>query len=188
MAARILVTGPPGVGKTTVVRRVVEQLGLVAGGFWTEEIRERGLRVGFRVTDLRTGREGVLAQVDYKGAPRVGKYGVDVECFDRIGVAALREAMEREGCIVVDEIGKMELCSKAFPEAVVRALDSDHPVLGTLPVHEHPFVIALRQRQDIRVVRVAVGNRDRLPHSIAALLSAGPGSMDSRDAHGPQWL
>ena len=92
MATNILVEGRPGGGKTTLIRKVVA-LGIpLAGGFLTEEIRQSGRRVGFRVEDIHSGGGGILAHVDRKGRPRVGKYGVDVASFDRIGVNALREA------------------------------------------------------------------------------------------------
>ena len=178
MAAKILLSGRPGGGKTSVVRRTVERLSVVAGGFWTEEIRRQGTRIGFRVTDIRTGREGILAHVDYRGAPRVGKYGVDVPAFERIGVKALREAMRCDGCVVIDEIGKMELCSEAFAEVAAEVLDSDQPVLGTVPVYGHPFLNALRRRRDVRFFDVTAANRDGLPQQIAALLNAADNSAN----------
>ena len=170
MAAKILVTGRPGSGKTTALRNAAACLGSIAGGFSTEEIRVQGRRVGFRVTDLHTREEGVLAHVDYKGAPRVGKYGVDVAAFDRIAVTALRKALRRDGCIVVDEVGKMELCSRAFREVVTVVLDSDHPVLGTVAISAHPFLSALRRRKDITLVELTATNRDELPQRLLELL------------------
>ena len=172
MAAKILVTGRPGSGKTTVIRRAVSGLDAVAGGFCTEEIRVRGRRTGFRVKDIHTRQEGVLAHVDQEGGPRVGKYGVDLAAFDRVGVTALHEALRREGCIVIDEIGKMELCSQAFREVVTEVLDSDHPVLGTVAVSGHPFLSALRRRSDLTFVEVTPANRDELPQRLLELLGA----------------
>ena len=101
--AKILITGRPGIGKTTVIQKVLERMKPMAGGFFTEEIRKRGNRLGFRVRDIHTGKEGILAHVEHRGGPRVGKYGVDIDSFEEIGVAALVEAMGREGCVVIDE-------------------------------------------------------------------------------------
>jgi nucleoside-triphosphatase len=170
LAKKILITGRPGVGKTTVIRRVVAGGVRLAGGFVTEEIRRGGRRLGFRVEDLHSGADGILAHVDRKGRPRVGKYGVDVASFDRVGVQALREAMGRQGCVIIDEIGKMELCSQAFAEAAAAAMDADHPVLGTIPIHRHPFLDELRQRKDVTLVEVTFTNRDALPARLAAML------------------
>ena len=122
------------------------------------------------VQDIHSGQEGVLSHVKRKGRPRVGKYGVDVASFDRIGVNALRQAMDRQGCLVIDEIGKMELYSKAFQDAVTAALDCDLPVLGTIPIHRHSFLDALRERKDVTIVEVTVSNRDALPARLAEML------------------
>ena len=173
LATKVLITGRPGVGKTTVIQKVLSAVGSVAGGFLTEEIRQRGHRVGFRVRDLHDGAEGILAHVDRKRATRVGKYGVDVTSFERVGVKALREALRRRGAVIVDEIGKMELCSMAFRETVMEVMESDHPVLGTIPFHRHPFLSRLRQRDDIVLVELTMSNRAALPQRLVALLHHG---------------
>ena len=90
--------------------------------------------------------------------------------FDRVGVKALRDAMHRPGCVVVDEIGKMELCSRAFKEVVAAIMDSDRPVLGTIPIHKHPFLDGLRKRDDVTVIEITRSNRDVLPARITDLL------------------
>jgi nucleoside-triphosphatase len=169
---KILLTGRPGIGKTTVVLKVASLLKSVAGGFYTEEIREAGRRLGFRVRDVRTGKEGILSQVNFPGPHRVGKYGVDVASFERIGVAALKEALGRKGCILVDEIGKMELCSARFQEAMKLAMDSPNPFLATIPLFSHPFLDGLKNRPDATLIHVTSANRDALPKDLAVRLSA----------------
>ena len=167
---KILITGRPGSGKTTIIQNLVAPVTPVAGGFLTEEIREGGRRVGFGVRDIHSGSEGILAHVAHRGGPRVGKYGVDVASFERIGVGALREAMSREGCVFIDEIGKMELCSSAFREVVSEVMDSARPVVATVPLFQHPFLDSLRGRKDVRLVEVTKSNRDELAECLVALL------------------
>jgi len=169
---KLLLTGPPGVGKTTVILRTVERIS-TAGGFYTEEIRESGRRVGFGVRDLATGEQGVLAHVHIAGPHRVGKYGVDVETFERVGVAALERALEASGCIVVDEIGKMELCSARFREVVQRVLAAPQPLLATVPAYHLPFTDALKRRPDVEVIQVTRANRKTLPDLLVARLEGG---------------
>lgn len=172
MKPKILIIGRPGVGKTTVVQKLLAQAGPVAGGFFTEEILLRGRRLGFGVRDIHTGAEGVLSHVDTPAGPRVGKYRVDVGSFERIGVNALHEALGRTGVVVIDEVGKMELFSKAFQDAVSEVMDSDHPMLATIPVHRHPFLEALRQRSDVTLIELTTSNRDELPQRLAAMLGS----------------
>lgn len=157
----VLVTGRPGVGKTTLLRRVLSGLDVEAGGFYTSEIRAGDKRVGFSIVSL-SGERGVLAHVDHRGPYRVGRYGVNRDDLERIGVAALDRAVRESELIVMDEIGRMELCSPSFQEAVLRALDSARPVLGTIQQRRNAFLDAVRARADVEIVEVTEANRDGL--------------------------
>jgi nucleoside-triphosphatase len=124
------------------------------------------------VRDVRTGKEGILSRVNFRSSHRVGKYGVDVKSFERIGVAALEEALDRKGCILANEIGRMELCSALFQAVVKRTMDSPNPFLGTIPLFSHAFLDALRKRKDVKLIHVTPANRDILPKDLAARLDA----------------
>jgi nucleoside-triphosphatase len=116
--ANILVTGRPGIGKTTLIRSVLHALDLEAGGFYTSEILDDGRRVGFSIDGLH-GESGVLAHVDHESPFRVGKYGVNAEDLERVGVAAIDAALERSRLIVMDEIGRMERRSSRRPSGAL---------------------------------------------------------------------
>jgi nucleoside-triphosphatase len=165
-----LLTGRPGVGKSTCVMRVLELLGRPAGGFVTAEVRERGTRVGFALRTL-DGRQATLAHVNRAGPPRVGKYGVNVAALDRVGVPAIRAAVRRGELVVIDEIGKMELASPAFREAVEEALQSPAPVLGTILAAAHPWADRIKRARGVRLIEVTAANREALPAELAALLT-----------------
>ena len=166
---RILLEGRPGVGKTTVLRRSVERLraaGVSVAGFTTEELREGGRRVGFAVEQVDGGR-GVLAHVHLPGPPRVGRYGVDLASFERIALPSLET---RADVVVVDELGKMELTSPAFREAVTELFDGDRSIVATVHAFRHPITDALKRRGDVELVRVTERNRDALPEELTARL------------------
>ena len=169
---RILLSGRPGVGKTTVVLRVVELVARPVRGFVTEEWREGSSRMGFR---LRTfpGTEVVMAQRGRGEGPRVGRYRVDVEAVEEVGVAELRQALSEEALVVVDEIGKMELLCPAFRRAVEELLESDLDVLATVTRSPLPFVRKLLARADVALVEVRRDNRDSLPGELASQLRSG---------------
>lgn len=166
---RILLTGRPGCGKTTAVRRVVEKLGSIAvAGFYTEEVRRRGRRVGFDVVTV-DGRRGPLARAGAPG-PRVGRYGVDLESFEGLGVAVLEEALGAGvDLLVVDEIGKMELLSDRFASLLERLFDrgAKHGVVGTILRGRHPKADWLRGQPGVEIVEVTEANRDALPRRLA---------------------
>jgi nucleoside-triphosphatase len=161
----ILLTSRPGVGKTTVFRRVVEALGASAGGFYTEEVREGGRRTGFDIVTV-DGQRATLSSVRSRSPHRVSKYGVEMESLESVAAPAIHEAVESADLIVIDEIGKMELFSRSFQESVVAALNSGKPVLGTIMTGRHPFADEVRRRPDVDVVEVTDGNRDALPGEI----------------------
>ena len=163
MIANLLISGRPGVGKTTLIQRTLEQLpGVEVGGFYTSEITQNGVRAGFSIKDFK-GKEGLLAHVRLNGSNnRVGKYGVNVKDIDKIAVSAIRGALGKSDVLVIDEIGKMELCSRAFRRAVIQALDSDTPVLGTLQTSGDPFLERIRARPDLQIMAMTERNRDGL--------------------------
>jgi len=155
----ILLTGHPGVGKTTIIRKIIEKLKIPAGGFYTEEIRENDLRMGFAVATL-SGFKGVLAHRNFKSRYKVGQYGVGVYTLNRIGVKEIQGCLMEKKLIVIDEIGKMELLSPQFQAVVEKALDADNPVLGTITLARHPFVQKLAARSDVKIIEVTKENRE----------------------------
>jgi len=168
MRKNILLTGRPGVGKTTVIRRVVEQLGgWKVCGFYTQELRQSGRRIGFQVVTL-DGREARLAEVGLDSPHRVGRYGVDLESFERVALPAL--TIPQADLIVIDEIGKMECFSRAFQQAVQWALDGRLRVLGTIGQGGGPFMRSVRSRGDIQLIEVTRARRTELPGRLVKML------------------
>lgn len=168
MGRTLVLTGRPGVGKTTVIKRIADELDGLAGGFYTEEIRgpdER--REGFRLVTLE-GDQVVMAHKNLRGheRPRVSRYGVNVEAIEQVGVSALRQAMASHLVVIVDEIGKMELLSRAFRRAVTEAVASQSPVLATAMSRPHPWVDELKQNRQVEVWAVTPVNRDRIPERV----------------------
>ena len=170
MPPRLLVEARPGAGKTTAFRRLAELLsasGAPIAGFTTAEVREHGRRVGFEVESL-DGRRALLAGVGLSGPPRVGRYGVDLEAFERIALPALHGPSG--GVVVVDELGKMELASERFRDAVERLLDAPTALAATVHVAQHPFTERLKRRPDVELIRLTAANRDALPGELARRL------------------
>lgn len=163
---RVALTGRPGVGKTTLIERLLEILPPSAGGMLTKEIRKCGRRVGFSVIDVATGEEGILAHLHQRKGPRVGRYTVDLESLERIGIAAIRRAMDEKDLVVIDEIAPMELTSSTFIPTVEAALSSDKALL--ISTHANADApLAHRVRRELTLFRVKLANRDRLLDDVA---------------------
>jgi nucleoside-triphosphatase len=159
IAPKIFLTGDPGCGKTTVLRRVVERLrgSVRMTGFLTEEVREGARRSGFCGITL-DGREFPLARVGGHGPYRIGPYTVSLEELDAIGVPALAPPPGTE-LVVLDEVGKMESFSAAFRDAVLSLLAREVPLLATVAVHGVGF--PKKVRHDPRIVLVRMGRESR---------------------------
>jgi nucleoside-triphosphatase len=162
---KTLITGRPGTGKTTFVRRVLEHLQPVnAVGFFTTEIRSRGKRLGFELRSLK-GERRILAHVDIESAARVGKYGVDTDGFEEF-LAGLDLSGTGVELVVIDEIGKMELLSRRFQNRIVDLLNSDTPLLATIALQGGGLIQGIKERENVFVVEITPHNRDRLLYEI----------------------
>lgn len=163
---KVFVTGRPGVGKTTVLMRCVgalEAMGMRVGGMFSRETRRGGVRVGFEVYDPLTQRRGWLSHVNQPEGPRVGRYRVNIRDLVEVGVWSIDNAIKDADCVVIDEIGPMELCCDAFREAVIRALRARKLLLGVIHWRmRDPLIEAIRSRADVIVYEVSIQNRDRL--------------------------
>jgi nucleoside-triphosphatase len=167
--AKILITGQPGVGKTTFILNVYKKLDLICGGFYTKEIRKMGTRVGFDIFTL-DGKTAPLASVNHKSAYRVSKYGVYVENVDNVAVPAILEAVRTCDLVIIDEIGKMELFSEEFKKAVLTAFNSPKSVLASVKQVEDEFTKKLLSRPDVILFKLTFQNREQTIGEVIKLL------------------
>jgi len=164
------VTGPPGIGKTTAVRRAVDLLrerGLSPGGFYTGELREAGRRVGFFVEDVATGRRGRLAELG-PGEPRVGRYRLVEEGLE-LARRALQTALGEAQVLVIDEVGPMELKDPGLRGAIAAALEAEKPLLGSVHARSQD-PLCRRVREDCQVMVLNRENRERAPAWLAEVV------------------
>jgi nucleoside-triphosphatase len=168
---KVLLAGRPGCGKTTLIKRIVNNLPRRAGGFYTEELRDGGTRAGFKIVTL-DGEEAVFAHVDFKTRSHVGKYGLDLSALERIGVGAVRQAIQARHLVVIDEIGPMEIRSPMFREIVNEALDSQFPVLATIFARRLSYTDAIKSRPDVTLIEVRPDNREDLVSELSDRIQA----------------
>ncbi|MGQ9515177.1 MAG: NTPase [Thermoproteota archaeon] len=164
-----LLTGKPGIGKTTALINIIELLrrsDVDVGGVVSREVRVDGIRKGFEIVDVLTNRVGTLANIAGNG-PRLGKYRVNLKDISSVGVSALKSSMERADVVVIDEIGPMELFSKEFMQSIREVLGCGKPVVGTVHSNlRHPIMEEVNKRPDVDVFEVTYSNREKIPRDV----------------------
>jgi nucleoside-triphosphatase len=162
----VLITGLPGIGKTTAIIRLAEALrDFRPAGFYTSEMREKGVRQGFELISF-DGRRALLSHVTVKAPYRVGRYGVDIKSFEDF-LGALNFAERETRLVVIDEIGKMECYSEKFKKFVEDLLDSGKPVIATIALKGEGFISGVKKRPDVRLFELTQNNRTTLPEELA---------------------
>ena len=185
---KIGITGLPRTGKSAVLAKVLEMLEEerskeitarggdgagtdIIGGMRTEPIMNNSERVGYKVIDIFTGAEAVMAHKEIDSRLRVLGYGIDSEALESVAVPAIEHARDYSEVIVIDEIGKFAVESAGFVEVVRSALEVDKPTL--LALHKksrHPLLQDIRRRDDGRILEVTPVNRALLPYKIHKLM------------------
>ncbi|MFX1286532.1 MAG: NTPase [Promethearchaeota archaeon] len=169
----ILITGRPGIGKTTLIKKIVTEIKRLRPnwhitGFYTSECRQKGRRIGFDIHTL-DGQQGVLARLidtEFKSNFRVGKYSVDVTDLNDIAVPLLYQQAE---LVIIDELGKMELFSPQFREAVEYALDNQSRILATIPYYENIFLTSIKHKSSVQIWELNRSNQKKVFEKIVEL-------------------
>ena len=169
----ILLTGAPGVGKTTIVMDVAQQLkerGMKVGGVVSREVRVNNVRTGFEFIDFATNDRDILASITGNG-PRIGKYFVNLSGC-RFAAERLISALIASEVIICDEIGPMELKSKEFVDAVKNLFNTDKKIIVIMHQKlEHPITDEFRKKSS-SLININLGNRERVIETLLNRLSA----------------
>lgn len=164
----ILLTGYPGIGKSTIIKKVINALSCPKNGIYAEEVCLNGERVGFLVSTL-DGEKAYLAHQNMQSEYQIGSYGVNIETINSLIIPAITP---KDSCvIVIDEIGLMQCCSPIFLPAVAQALDSGKTIFGTISLQNTQPLLEIKNREDVQIIEVTAENRDFLPEMILKHLS-----------------
>jgi nucleoside-triphosphatase len=164
---RIFVRGAPGSGKTTLIKRIVEDIPYRVAGFYTEEVRSGRSRVGFKVVSFDDG-EGILAHLGSKSSHRVGRYGVAIEEFERVALPALEKS---SALLIIDELGRMEFCSARFRQKIFELFARDElQILATIPICRLEPVEALIFDYNPIILELSISNRQAVLDRIRSLI------------------
>ncbi len=158
----LLITGEPACGKTTLIQSILPNLTCPnKTGFFTQEIRRQGKRLGFQTVGLR-GHKALLAHVLIATDKRIGRYGIDIPSFEAFLEKERYDANQQSDLFVIDEIGKMECFSEDFITRTIQMLDSSKPVFGSIALGGHSFISKVRRRKDVQLIGLSTSNRQNL--------------------------
>jgi nucleoside-triphosphatase len=155
----LFIAGLPGVGKTTLIKKLYKRLkDFRPVGFYTEELREGGERKGFELISLE-GDRGLLSHKQIESPYRVGQYRVDVKGFeDFLGSISFLDPLSH--LIIIDEIGKMECLSEQFKKLLKAILDSEKWVIATIALKGTGLITEVKERQDVKLFEITKRNRE----------------------------
>jgi len=165
----ILITGRPGIGKSTICSKLITNLkdhNIVIGGLITPEVRRNNARIGFKLVDLLSGKEEYLAHISHPSSVKVGRYYVNLIALEHIGVAAIMQASVDADVIIIDEIGPMEIKSKIFFETLLNTITNKKSFVIVVHWRLKSLLINLLPKNQFKLYEVTVKNRDKLPSII----------------------
>ncbi|AMM41756.1 cancer-related nucleoside-triphosphatase [Candidatus Desulfofervidus auxilii] len=163
---KILITGPPRIGKTTIIKKITQFLKerkYPLRGFYTEEIKEKGKRLGFKLVTL-DGKEIIFSHVDIESPYKVGKYKVDVLSLENH--LSILIPLCSEEIIIIDEIGKMECFSQKFRKVIWDLFFKPNPILGSISLKGNKFIEKIKHLPQVRLMEVNQENRNILVETI----------------------
>ena len=169
----ILLTALPRMGKSTAIQKIIQMLGSKnCGGFYTEEIRENGERVGFMIKTL-SGKEGLLSHVNIESEYKISRYGVDLETFEKLCLKELKDAINDENIkyIIIDEIGPMQLFSEEYKKLLLDLLTSKKQVIGTIFMNPYDWLDDFKKKEGVNLIEITLENRDLLPLQITEMVT-----------------
>jgi nucleoside-triphosphatase THEP1 len=161
MSKNVFITGIPGVGKTTLVKKLAHDLSmLVIKGFYKEKIIEDDSIRGFRVVSFDY-QEQILAHLFIEGPNKIDGFGVNIEGFEKFILPQIQN-IDIVDLFIFDEIGKMECMSDSFCSGFEKIIESNTPVIATYSHHSAFKFNVLKKRKDTTFLQMTSKNRDNI--------------------------
>lgn len=164
------ITGRPGSGKSKSINYIVNSLskeGYKLGGFLQRNIKENGKMTGYQIIDISTGKTGILASINIKLGPRVGRYRINLSDLASVGVTAIESARKHSDIIICDEIGPMELYSSDFCKSIETIVNSNKPFICSIQSKfKHPIINKIMNLSNSKTINLTRENRNDIKKSL----------------------
>lgn len=166
--ARILLTGEPRVGKSTVIEKIIRKHS-IDSYVLAKEIRKKNERIGFKLITPKEDCQFAYRKV-LPLTPRVGRYWIDVDLINKVCIPAVEKAMAKKNLFVFDEFGAMQMLSRQLKNKVYKLLESNMPLLTTITKADFRWARKIKSYKNIEVIEVTRKNRKSLPRIISIKL------------------
>jgi len=171
LTKNLFIAGTSGVGKTQLIREVTLSRKEHLGGFYTEPMMSGRIRKGFMIRTF-DGQDRMLAAKGLKSPHQLGKYGVDLNALENVGVPALKLALMSKSVIVIDEIGAMENMSDRFRATLLECLTSTKPILATIRAASQPFSDQVKKFADTQTILLTKSNYSSVKQQVRKWLES----------------
>lgn len=158
MVKNIFIMGEKGIGKSTLINKLIEEINLEISGFKTLPYEIEDQRMGFYL-------KGLVETSDFINNRPISIQDSEISCipitetFETLGVEVLRKSLkDSHPVIVMDELGRLERMAEKFNQEVYKALDSHKMVIGVLQQASIPLLEAIKQREDTLVLTLTRHN------------------------------
>lgn len=152
-----LIIGDKGVGKSTLIKSVLNQLNLPIYGFITKkECKENGKTP---VYIYEAGKEHIKTYenlICYCEDKNLDKTKL---VFDKFADKLL---IPQKSIIVMDEIGFLETKSNKFCNAILNCLEHDIPVIAAVKNKDIPFLNLIKNHNNCKCFYISKENRNNL--------------------------
>lgn len=167
----ILLTGKPGVGKTTALKKFVELYDQPSNWVITSRIPnpsgDGGL--GFIATNSQGQTQTVSHKTDIPSDIVVGRNHVDVKAVEKMFVPILQDILDQpQKLAIIDEIGPIEMASPMFEALLPRVLSPKNDLVAIVHLEEERLE-QYRQSTDNVLLHVSLENRDTLPRALLVM-------------------
>lgn len=166
MGTKVLLSGEPRIGKTTILKKIIQMIGECnCIGFYTEEVKNDFDRIGFDCVSL-DGKRQRIADVDMPSDVRIGRYGINIKAFEDFALQTISNFSNRNKIIIIDEIGPIQLLSKKFKQQICNILSSTNCVIGTIFYEKHPDIDEIKKLPGIEIYSINNENRNTILEDI----------------------
>lgn len=170
MAKNVFIAGAPGIGKTSLISRLYRDLTpLFIRGFYKEKILEYRILKGYRLSTFDF-QELILAHIHIVGPDRIGEFGLNLDGLNNL-IKKLLKPDPMVELFLIDEIGLMECASRQFRQMIMKIINSQIPLIATLPSHEVLDILKIKDREDIAVLNMTYKSRESIWKNVMVELS-----------------